>query len=257
MLIDWFTVIAQAVNFLILVWLMKHFLYKPVLAAIDEREKKIAAELASAAAKMVAADKESADFRKKNQELADTRTTLIKTATEEAAAERTRLIDEAKKAAVALTDKSRESLRLEIEAQVQTIRKRIGNEVYSISKRALTDLSGSEIDERILNVFLRRLKNLSADEKKKLSAAFDTSKSIPTFRTSMDLTATQKDLITSALHEILPVAESLKFEVSSSLIGGIELVTDGQKIAWSISDYVSSLQTTLTGKGPAQHVSHP
>ena len=46
MLIDWFTVGAQAVNFLILVWLLKRFLYEPVLAAIDAREKKIAAELA-------------------------------------------------------------------------------------------------------------------------------------------------------------------------------------------------------------------
>lgn len=40
MLIDWFTVIAELVNFLILVWLLKRFLYEPVLKAIDEREKK-------------------------------------------------------------------------------------------------------------------------------------------------------------------------------------------------------------------------
>ena len=46
MLIDWFTVAAQALNFLILVWLMKRYLYKPIRHAIDEREKRIAAELA-------------------------------------------------------------------------------------------------------------------------------------------------------------------------------------------------------------------
>jgi F-type H+-transporting ATPase subunit b len=38
MLIDWFTVGAQALNFLILVWLMKRFLYQPILNAIDARE---------------------------------------------------------------------------------------------------------------------------------------------------------------------------------------------------------------------------
>ena len=38
--INWFTVIAQVINFLILVWLLKRFLYKPVLNAIAEREKK-------------------------------------------------------------------------------------------------------------------------------------------------------------------------------------------------------------------------
>ena len=49
--IDWFTVVAQAINFLILVWLLKRFLYKPILHAIDEREKGIAAQLAQAEAK--------------------------------------------------------------------------------------------------------------------------------------------------------------------------------------------------------------
>jgi large-conductance mechanosensitive channel len=39
-LIDWFTVVAQVINFLILVWLLKHFLYQPILDAIDAREKR-------------------------------------------------------------------------------------------------------------------------------------------------------------------------------------------------------------------------
>ena len=51
MLIDLFTVGAQALNFLVLVWLLKRFLYKPILNALDAREKRIARELADADAK--------------------------------------------------------------------------------------------------------------------------------------------------------------------------------------------------------------
>ena len=57
MLIDWFTVVAQALNFLILVWLLKRFLYKPMLDAIDAREKRIATQLADADAKKAAAQR--------------------------------------------------------------------------------------------------------------------------------------------------------------------------------------------------------
>ena len=57
MLIDWFTVGAQTLNFLILVWLLKRFLYKPILNAIDAREKRIAAELADADVKKAEAEK--------------------------------------------------------------------------------------------------------------------------------------------------------------------------------------------------------
>ena len=60
MLIDWFTVGAQAVNFLILVWLLRQFLYKPILNAIDAREKRIASELADANAKRSRGAKKSA-----------------------------------------------------------------------------------------------------------------------------------------------------------------------------------------------------
>jgi len=58
MLIDWFTVGAQALNFLVLVWLLKHFLYKPILNAINAREKGIASKLADADTKQKEAQKE-------------------------------------------------------------------------------------------------------------------------------------------------------------------------------------------------------
>ena len=99
MLIDWFTVGAQALNFLILVWLMKRFLYKPILHAIDAREKRIAAELANADAKKAEAQKERDEFQHKNEEFDQQRAALLSKATDEAQAERQRLLDEARKAA--------------------------------------------------------------------------------------------------------------------------------------------------------------
>ena len=48
MAIDWMTVSAQIVNFLLLVWLLKRFLYQPVLSAMDRREQDIAERLGAA-----------------------------------------------------------------------------------------------------------------------------------------------------------------------------------------------------------------
>ena len=95
--IDWFTVIAQVINFLILVWLLKRFLYKPILHAIDEREKGIATQLAEAEAKKAEAQKERDDFQHKNEAFDQERAALLKKATDEAKAERQRLLDEARK----------------------------------------------------------------------------------------------------------------------------------------------------------------
>ena len=102
MLIDWFTVGAQVLNFLILVWLLKHFLYKPILNAIDAREKRIAAELADADAKKTEAQKERDDFQNKNKVFDEQRSALLGKAADEAKVERERLLDEARKAAESL-----------------------------------------------------------------------------------------------------------------------------------------------------------
>ena len=82
MLIDWFTVGAQVLNFLILVWLMKRFLYKPILNAIDVREKRIAAELADADMKKAEAQKERDEFQHKNEEFDQHRAALLTKATD-------------------------------------------------------------------------------------------------------------------------------------------------------------------------------
>src|ERR1700690_348115 len=113
MLADWFTIVAQALNFLILVWLMKRFLYEPVLDAIDEREKRIATELANADAKKAEAQKEHDEFQHKNAEFDQQRAALLSKATGGAEAERQRLLDEARKAAGALSSKRQETLRSE------------------------------------------------------------------------------------------------------------------------------------------------
>ena len=113
MLIDWFTVGAQALNFLILVWLMKRFLYKPILHAIDEREQRIAAELADADAKKSEAQKERDEFQHKNAEFDQQRAALLSQATDEVNTERQRLLDAARQAADTLRAKRQDALQRE------------------------------------------------------------------------------------------------------------------------------------------------
>src|SRR5471030_2866636 len=99
MLIDWFTVGAQALNFIILVWLLKRFLYKPILNAIDARENRIAAELANAATTRTAAETERVEFQRKSTALDEQRSALLGKAVDEAKAERERLLAQTHQAA--------------------------------------------------------------------------------------------------------------------------------------------------------------
>jgi F-type H+-transporting ATPase subunit b len=141
MLIDWFTICAQAINFLILVWLMKHFLYKPILNAIDAREKRIAAELADADTQKAQAQKERDEFQHKNADFDQQRTALLSKATDEANAERLRLLDAARKASDALSARRQETLRNDAHNLNQAITRLTQQEVFAITRKALADLA--------------------------------------------------------------------------------------------------------------------
>ena len=242
MLIDWFTVGAQALNFLILVWLLRRFLYKPILNAIDAREKRIAAELADAAAKKAEAKKERDDFQHKNEEFDQQRAALLSKATDEAKAERERLLDEAGKAADALSAKRGKMLRSDAQHLSQAISRRTQEEVFAITRKTLTDLATASLEERTADVFLRRLRALDAKAKASLAEAFKTASDPAIVRSAFDLPAEQKAAIRKALNETFSSEIKLRFETAPDLVSGIELTANGQKLAWSIADYLTGLE---------------
>jgi F-type H+-transporting ATPase subunit b len=245
MLIDWFTVAAQAVNFLILVWLMKRFLYKPILHAIDEREKRVAAELADADAKKAEAQKEHDEFDRKNTEFDQQRAALLSKATGEAQAERQRLLDEARKAAADLASKRQETLRNEERSLHGAISRRTQREVFAIARKALTDLATVSLEERLGEVFTRRLREMDGKSKEALGEALRTAPDPGVVRSTFDLPADQRAAIQNALNETFSAEVRVRFETAPDLIGGIELTTNGLKVAWSIADYLASMENDV------------
>ena len=242
MLIDWFTVAAQALNFLILVWLLKRFLYKPILNAIDAREKRIAAELADADEKRTEAQKERDEFRHKNEEFDRQRAARLSKATDEATVERQRLLDEARQAADALSVKRRETLRRDARNLSQAIALRTQQEVFAIARKVLADLAASSLEERLAEVFIRRLRELDDKAKEDLAGALKTASEPALVRSAFALPNEQRAAIQNALNETFSAEIRIRFETAPDLIGGIELTINGRKVAWSIADYVASLE---------------
>jgi F-type H+-transporting ATPase subunit b len=246
MLIDWFTVAAQVVNFLFLVWLLKRFLYKPVLAAIAEREKRIAAELQDAEKKKAEALKEQADFQQKNEEFDRQRASLLLEATNAAKIERDKLLEAARKDAEALRSKLRKSVHDELENVNRKIVTLAQREVFSIAQKVLMDLAGASLQERMIDLFSQRLRELPDKQKEDLKAALHASSTPVLLRSAFELAPPQKAAIAGAIEALLGKETGIEFEVKPDLIGGIELAANGQKIAWSIADYLTSLTRSVT-----------
>ena len=259
MLFDWFTVGAQTLNFLVLVWLLKRFLYKPILDAVDAREKRISDELAQADAKKATAEQERETFRLKNAEFDEQRQTLLEQAKAEAKAERQRQLDDTRHAAEALRVKREEALNAEFESLQQDITRRNRDEVFAITRKVLTDLADTTLEARMVDVLARRLRELDSDAKAELTQALALPNPEILVQTTRALSQSQQTALSDALGATFSSPVQLRFEISDQVLGGIELSANGWRLPWTIAALITSLETQVGQqlKAPASLPIHP
>ena len=254
MLIDWFTVGAQVLNFIVLGWLMKHFLYKPVLDAIDAREKRIASQLADADKKKAAALGERAELKQKNEAFDQQRAALLDKATAEANGERQKLLDAARQAADALTASHQQKMASDAKELGQALRQRTQDEVFAVARQALADLATASLEASACELFIARLQMLEGPPLDYMAAALKASRDGALVRTAFELPVAQRTALHKAVNDVFAMKVTLRYEVAPALVSGIELSAHGQKFAWSIDGYLASLERGVAEllKAPAK-----
>ncbi len=245
MLINWFTVAAQVLNFLVLMWLLKRFLYAPVLRAIDARETGIAARLAEAETKQKEAQAERDDFHQKTEAFDQQRDALLQKATQDAAAEQERLVAAARKDADTKRLEWQDALRNEQHSLGKEITRRTQKGVFDIARKTLAELATTDLEGSMSSVFITRLHHLSRAEHDQLVASLKASSQTAVVRSAFDLPPAQRAAIETAITEIFETPTHLQFVTAPNLVSGIELATDGQKVAWNISDLLGTLEKSV------------
>jgi F-type H+-transporting ATPase subunit b len=242
MKINWFTFIAQIVNFLLLVWLLRRFLYRPILKAVDEREKKIAEQLKDAKDEKADTEKEKDEFKKKNEKFDKQKKELMDKAVAEAKKERQTLFEDARKDAKKLSEKLEETSKTALENLNQEIAQKTQQEVFAITRKTLADLASVSLEEQSVNIFIKQLNNLKTDDKKKFMEAFNSESKSVLVRSAFDLPHKQQTEIKDSVKDILDAKPHFQFSTVPELVSGIELTANGYKLAWNISEYLSSLE---------------
>ncbi len=124
----------------------------------------------------------------------------------------------------------------------EAIRRRTQQEVFAIARKALTDLATVSLEERLGEVFTRRLRQMDDKAKAALGQALKASADPAIVRSAFDLPPKQRAAIQNALNETVSADVRVRFETAPDLVSGIELTTNGQKVSWSISDYLRSVE---------------
>ena len=164
--IDWFVFSAQIFNFLLLIYLLKRFLYGRIIKAMDDREAKIAARFADAEELKVKANEQAELYEKRNQLLNEAKDQMLNEATMAADAKRKELMEKVRVEVDQVKTRWQDMLVREQDAFFYDLRQRAAKQLYDTARKALRDLADVELEERIIDEFLRRIKALDEEEKR-------------------------------------------------------------------------------------------
>jgi F-type H+-transporting ATPase subunit b len=241
--LDWTTFALEIVNFLVLVWLLARFLYRPVAQAIAERRAQIergmsAAHEAKAQAEVLQAqyqgrvaewEREKAQARAALQEALDAeRARSMETLRGELERERSRV------ATLAQRDAAERARQLETEALRQAA---------AFCARLLRPLAGPELEARIVELALGELNKLPADRRQALRGH---RASMAQVASAYPLPEDQRRRIGAALAGLAGGEVRCAYETDESLIAGLRV----QIGPWLLG---ANLRDELAGFAEAGH----
>ncbi len=246
MQIDWFTFFAQIVNFLILIVLLHRFLYKPVIGAMDRREKRIADRLEEARLKMQEANEKESEYENKLKEFDRNKEEMLQQARSEVDQKRKEMMAEAREEIEALHQRWKEALSGEKEAFLQELQIETGDRIIQIVREILEDLASRELNEQVTEIFLQQLSTMEKEENKKLvTSALDYGDGVIDIKSSFEIGEEQRQRILEILQDKIAPKVECRFEVVPALGLGIEIRAGGWRAGWNLNGYIGKLREEM------------
>lgn len=245
MQIDFFTLGAQLLNFIILVYLLKRFLFGRILRAMDNRQHRIDSQLEEAGNKKKEAEQEAESLRARQRELDDERGKILDQARREAEDQRREYLNRARAEVDAEKSRWEDSLRSQRETFFRELREHVGGETLLAVRAALRDLSGEDLERRIAESFAGRLRDLDEGRRNELRQNLERAGNEVVIRSAGSLPDEVRGLVAGAVREVLAADPALRFEQAPDIINGIEMRVNGTKIAWSFGSYLDDLEERI------------
>lgn len=245
MLIDPFTVVAQVVNFVLLIWLLRRVLYGPITRAMEARDARIREEVENARRLRAEAAAEGERYRALLAGFEAERETRLAQARSEIEDQRQAWIREARAEVGELRDRWQQALEHEKETFLRELRVQVGRKSLAVMREALKELADADLEGRFVHRFLERLETLEGADRDRLAGALRQGEALR-IRTAFALAEPHRTAITTGLAGLFGTdGVRPDFQTDPDLIAGIELRTDSLAVAWTLDEYLDALGAAL------------
>jgi F-type H+-transporting ATPase subunit b len=219
--VDWQTLALQAVNFLILIWLLQRFLYKPVRAVIERRRLLAEKAFADTDRSRTELEEQKRSLENERAGVEAERRDLLRAAHEQLEQERGRIIEQAKREAETIVKSGREQLDKERARALDELKQQITETAVKAASVLLQHAAPEALNMHFLGGVERRFAELPGQEQALLRSA--AAGAGVTTVTSTALDAAQQKQWRERLGELLGDDAKIEFSAAPEIIGGVEL----------------------------------
>ena len=237
MSIDWITVSAQIINFLVLVWLLKRFLYQPIITAMDQREKRVTERLRDAGKREQEAELEIQRFHAQQLEFDQHHEQALKEAEQYVTGHRLELLEGARAEVAEVRQSWQQQAEIERNNFLESLHKQTASSVINIVRKVIADLANAELEAQLVSTFISKLETLKTAD---ILSLKDTDSEMQIV-SSIELDQNLREQLTQAIKNKLKIDTQIDFKVSPAIALGLELNIAEQRVAWNLDTYLTEL----------------
>ncbi len=246
MLIDPFTTFAQILNFIVLVFLLKKFLYKPITNAMEQREKNIMSRLEEAENIRETAQKEAEYYRHKQQEWEEHKQNRLENLKQESEKEKQELMMTAKTEIEMLRQQWYEQLQREKQQFLDTLKQKANQQIMKLARQTLQNLADADLQQQMINKFIQGLPQLTHNQVLKDNTLNNEKHESFIIRSAFSISEEQKQQLIQVLQKQFNPDIKINFEIDDDYICGIELLNHSYKIPWNLDHYLDELESKMS-----------
>lgn len=243
MLINWFTVVAQIINFLILVVLLQRFLYQPILQVIKKRQALIDEQWQEAKLAQSQAQIEADNYRQQQQKLQFKEARIMEDMRQKVDGEYHHLLTQVRQEVEEIRVNWQSGLLQEQNDFLQSLKQKIVQQTHLIVHRVLADLASADLETQILNRFCQRLQQIDPAQRQLIHQSLQHTSQPIIIYSSFEIPPIYRQTIMNFFHGEIGINHQLEFKISPDLICGIQIQLVDHLIAWNIDDYLQNLES--------------
>lgn len=251
MTFDWWTLALQTINFLVLVWLLQRFLYKPVADIIAKRREQVDEVLREAEQTKEEAEAARQDYERRVADLDKERQKVLDEAHRQIVEDRQAAKEEARGEADTMIAEARESIEKEKAAALKAMRRQITDLAGDMAAKLLSEAAPRVPNDFFLNAVCEKVGALPKKEQNRLRRALAADGAAVTVVTAQPLNRTDKAKWRKQLKAALGENAKAAFKSDAGLIAGAEVQLPDAVVRLSWDSELEKIKGSLVQDGNA------